>query len=244
MDVEAALTQRIGAIGGVHVRSIIGDSPSFENADFLFHADGVVAELKSLDEDKLFDERIIKAASDLYVQELANDANLPIIFGEVLTSTVGRSEAFARKIAALYEKPIKAIVEKANRQIRDTVQALNVPGAKGLLIVANNKHSALDPSHAHYLLQRVLKRQTYSSINSVVYMSAGQQVALPGVAFPVDVFVEIRREARSPVSPEFVAKFRSIWYRCLSVERGADERHEIKVDEGILLHLENRRESS
>jgi predicted CoA-binding protein len=243
MDVEAALTKQIAAIGGVHVRSIVGDNPSFENADFLFSADCVVAELKSLDDDKMFDERIIKAASDLYVQELENDRSLPVIFGEMVTSTAGRSEAFTRKIAALYEKPIKGLVERANRQIRETVEALNVLDAKGLLIVANNGHSALDPSHANYLLQRVLRRQTYSSINSVIYMSAGQRVALADVSTPVDVVIEIRRNTQPPVAAEFIAKFRSVWYQCLTVHRGISEHHEVEVDQHTLLRLENRGEA-
>jgi hypothetical protein len=131
MDVEASLTQNIGAIGGVHVRSIVGDNPPFENADFVFGADGVVAELKSLDEDKIFDDVVIQAASELYLQELPSDPTLPTIFGEVLTTTGGRSEAFTRKIAALYEKPIKRMVEKANRQIKDTVAALKFRWPKG-----------------------------------------------------------------------------------------------------------------
>jgi hypothetical protein len=243
MDVEAALTRQIAAIGGVHVRTIVGDNPPFENADFLFRSDCVVAELKSLDDDKLFDERIIKAASDLYVEELKNDQSLPVIFGEMVTSTAGRSEAFARKIAALYEKPIKGLVEKANRQIRETVKALNLPEAKGLLIVANNSHSALDPGHANYLLQRVLQRQTYSSINTVIYMSAGQRVALPDVETPVDVLMEIRRDTQPPVACEFIAKFRAVWYQCLSMHRGIAEHREIEVDENTLLHLENRGEA-
>ncbi|MDB5985167.1 MAG: hypothetical protein JWR16_220 [Nevskia sp.] len=243
MNVEASLTQNIGAIGGVHVRSIVGDSPAFENADFLFGADSVVAELKSLDEDKILDEGVIQGASELYLQELPNDPTLPIIFGEVLTTTAGRSEAFARKIAALYEKPIKRMVEKANRQIKDTVAALNVPMARGLLIIANNRHSAIDPAHAHYLLQRVLRRQTYGSINAVVYMSAGQKVTLPGAQHPVDVFFELRRDRLPPVQPDFITKFREVWYRCLSQERGIDEYHEVQIDEGTLIQLENRTET-
>ena len=243
MDVEAELTRQISKIGGVHVRTIVGDNPSFENADFLFRSDCVVAELKSLDDDKMLDEHIIKAASDLYVEELKIDRNLPVVFGQMMTSTAGRSEAFVRKIAALYEKPIKALVEKANRQIRDTVKALGLSEAKGLLIVANNRHSALDPSHANYLLQRVLRRQTYSSINSVIYMSAGQQITSPNFDAPVDVFMEIRRNTQPPIASDFTTKFRTTWYQCLSAHRGIAEHHEIEVDSSFLLGLENRREA-
>lgn len=241
MNVEDALTRHIPAIGGVHVRSLVGDRPPFENADFLFRADGVIAELKCLDEDRIVDAAVIQAATDLYLQELSSDQSLPIIFGTIHLTTQGRSEAFTRKIASLYEKPIKRLVEKANRQIKNTATALSLRAAKGMLIVANNRHSALDPAHARYLLQRVLKRQTYSSINSVVYVSAEQMVALPSMQQPVDVFFELRRDAQLPIQAEFIARFRQVWYRCLSTERGMDEHHEIEIDEKVFFQIENRR---
>lgn len=74
-------------------------------------------------------------------------------------------------------------------------------------------------------------------------MSAGQQVTLSDVDTPVDVLMEIRRDTQPPVASESIAKFRAVWYQCLSVQRGIAEHHEVEVDPSILLGLENRREA-
>ena len=153
-NVEDELAAALAPLGCVRVTDLLGRSPGHENADFFLDAADVVAELKCLDEDKIKDDRITEKASNLYLEELRSGRAPDIVFGEAQMTTGGYSAEFTSKISGLYRVPIERQVRKADRQIGKTKAALGRSAATGLLLIANNNHTALDPWQAlsRYLL--------------------------------------------------------------------------------------------
>ena len=125
------------------------------------------------------------------------------------------SPLFLVKVRKLYEDPLKAAVKKTNKQIKETRRALDLPEFEGLLIIANN-NTALDPRHARELIFRLLSKETFSGINSVLYLTAGQPVLVDGWDLG-HAILDIHRVPKMPaVDPEFIGKLREQWIRALS----------------------------
>jgi hypothetical protein len=214
-NVEDELAIAIASIGGVRVTEILGRAPGHKNADFFFQGACVVAELKCLDEDKTHDDRIIKKASILYLQELNAGRATEVVFGEVPMTTSGYSADFTSKIAELYRIPIERQVRRADVQIAETKKALRCEDACGLLLVANNNHSALDPWHAWYLIDEMMTKPAYSSIDAAVLFAGNLGAALPGRDGRVDYWIEFHRGATRRCSAEFLSAARGAWFQRL-----------------------------
>ena len=63
IDVEKAFADFVRGFGGEVVEDIVGASPDFRNADYLFRSNRVVAELKRVVEDKSEDDKASKKFS-------------------------------------------------------------------------------------------------------------------------------------------------------------------------------------
>ena len=210
-NVEDELAAALAPIGCVRVTYLLGRAPGHENADFFFQAENVVAELKCLDEDKDDDDRIIEKASSLYLEELRAGRAREIVFGEVQMTTAGYSSDFTTKISSLYRVPIERQVRKADRQIAETKVALHRKTASGLLLVANNNHTALDPWHAWSLLDAIMKQPAYTNINSAVLFAGNLGARLPGMKERIDYWIEFNRIGISAVSVTSSAA-RDAWF--------------------------------
>jgi hypothetical protein len=220
MDVESMLTEAITSIGGIPVRSIVGTNPTFANADFLFAADKVIAELKCLDVDQIWQEKTVEKASTAYLDEVLASRGALVVGDQVRTTDKTASPTFIRKIRQLYEDPLKAAVKKANKQIKETRKALDLCDHKGLLIIANNNNTALDPRHARELIFRLFSKESFSGINSVLYLTAGQPVLVEGWKLG-HAILDIHRAPKIPaVDLEFIGKLREQWIKALSKALG------------------------
>lgn len=240
LDIEKELESAIRIVGGRRVSSIVGNAPGFENADFIFDSAGVMAELKCLDEDKIGDERIIEKASQLYLEELMAQKAPVIVYGTAHLTTKGFSREYWEKIGSLYRIPIERTVRKADRQIQATKNAMIRPSDKGLLILANNNHSALSPWHAKYVLEEILQQPLYKHLNSAVFFTANQRITAPGSEQDFDCWIEIRRSGVEPVPQEFLDKLRSAWYKHLANLRGMPEPTQVQIDANTLARLDNQ----
>lgn len=238
MDVEAMLTKAIKPLGGVALRSIVGSSPPFENADFLFRTQGVIAELKCLDVDQIRQASAMDKATKAYLEEVFAGREQLVFSDDVRTLRSDTSPTFARKIRQLYEDPLKVAIKKANKQIKETRKALDLPRALGLLIMANNNNTGLDPKHARELIARLLAKESFSGINSVLYLTAGQAVHAPGWQ-TAHVAIDMHRAPMPNIDFDFIAQLRDAWISELSNELGIPGAI-AKVDTDTLRMLTNR----
>ena len=214
-NVEDELAACIASIGGVRVTDLLGRAPGHDNADFFFDQANVVAELKCLDEDKIHDDRIIEKASQLYLQELGGGRALRIVFGTVHTDTGGFTPEFTAKISSLYRTPVERRVRKADKQIGETKQALERPNAGGLLLVANNNHTALDPWHAWKLMDEILQKPMYTHITAAVLFAGNLGAVLPGRSERIDYWLEFHRQSVPAISHTFLETLRVQWFKQL-----------------------------
>lgn len=239
-NVEDEFAAAISRVGGQRATEVIGRLPGHENADFLFLSAAVVAELKCLDEDKIADERIIMKASQLYVEEL-NSGRAPVVaFGTVRMTTQGFSEEYTRKVFDLYRVPIERQIKKADRQIAATTHAIKMPNSAGLLLVANNNHTALDPWHAGYILNEILAKPEHTNINSAVLFSGNLAAAMPGESERIDYWVQINRDSQAPVDQAFLSQVRSAWHSHLEQLFACQAAHQGISDMNTLSRLESR----
>lgn len=215
-NVEDELTAAVMPIGGRRVSEFLGPVPGYENADYYFPAASVVSELKCLDEDKIRDERIIEKASHLYLEEMRSGRAPVIVFGEVQMTTKDFSDEYKEKVGNLYRIPIERLVRKADRQIRQTVDALKITESTGLFLLANNNHTALDPQHVWYIVNQILAQDKYPSINAAVVFSGNLGAVLPGAPNRMDYWIEVQRPGKHPVATKFLSSLRAAWHTHLA----------------------------
>ncbi|WP_225772032.1 hypothetical protein [Inquilinus sp. Marseille-Q2685] len=243
-NVEDEFAEAIRSIGGFRVTELLGMSPGHPNADFAFPADSVVAELKCLDKDQINDARIIEKASELYVEELVAGRAPVVAFGDVHMTTAGFSEEHVRKIAGLYRVPVERVVKKAAVQIENTVGPLDISEPIGFLLLANDNHSALDPAHMAALVNEILAKPDYSSIDIAILFSGNLAAAFPGSSHRVDYWIVIGRRTITPELHEFIVRLREAWLSRLEIIFGNKRSYAGPGDMQTLINLETRRDTT
>ncbi|HET9406012.1 MAG TPA: hypothetical protein VFO39_02130 [Candidatus Sulfotelmatobacter sp.] len=153
-------------------------------ADYLFSADRIVAELKTLEEDKSADHaRKIHALSQDWLKR-----GLLIGFGRFKISLPKLPPQCQREWLDILESPVENIIRDANAQIRSTKERLRLADHKGLLLIANDGNFLhTEPMNYMTLVARVLKKRKnglprFPHIDAVVYFSyrvASKEEGLP-----------------------------------------------------------------
>src|SRR5216683_1890469 len=105
-----------------------------ESADYIFRAEKVVAELKTLEEDSLPSH--VQKLSALF--ENWQRRGLIRVFGTATIDIQTVPQELQREWLDLIEPPIEGIIRKANGQIRSTKEVHQLSAAKGLLLIVND----------------------------------------------------------------------------------------------------------
>lgn len=192
---------------------MVGRSPNFNNADYLFDEFGIVAELKILSLDQMHRPVIKDKMTKIYREASATGQTDAIVYGEAMVASGSFSPEYARKIGEVYRAPIQRLVQKANKQIRQTKTHLNLKDYSGLLILVNDNHGALEPQHVDWVLQGTLCNLNYSSIDSVLYFTANLKARHPELDTDFLVWVEIHRAELRPCDDRFLITLRNEWFR-------------------------------
>lgn len=167
--------------GGVVVKEKLPKSPSFNNADYVFHFEKIVAELKCLTEDNVDSE-----ANQAKVAEVVNAFHRE---GKIKTTRIDESNwrdlptELQNEIYDITTKTIKRRVQKANVQIRETKQELKLDDYNGFIILANDGVASLSPAAFLHATQRALARD-FSQIRYFIYLTANLFTNLREVPMP------------------------------------------------------------
>jgi hypothetical protein len=219
IDSETILDGCVAASGGVRISSIVGPNPSFANADYLFEADNVVAELKSLQKDFLSDAATDEKMHALYNQWVRT-GKVNSGYGRAEIRTDQLSVECARQLTGVFRAPFETgILKKANRQIRETKKHFNRSDALGLLFLANDGNSALDPEMTIYILHHALKTK-FSQIDHVIYFSANFTIRLPGRAQDLLPFISVRLEKRREIDRDLFERLFRNWSQVIDQALG------------------------
>jgi hypothetical protein len=209
VDVENTFTAFVRSYGGEVVRDLVGASPAFLNADYLFRKQGVVAELKCLTEDKSADARMRTKINTKFL-EWMNRRLIGPIYGRVQIQSRTLPIECQRELMAIVAAPLRSHIRKANDQIKSTISQLRLENAKGLLILVNDGNYSLETDATLYLVGRILGSR-FRSIHSVVYLTVNLYAHAPGTAGPLLVWVHAAGGSIPSVDYHFIDDLFAAW---------------------------------
>jgi hypothetical protein len=154
----------VQSIGGQLVASMI-KRQGVKNADYLFPANKVVAELKILETEFAHTAETLARIQAAVARHPGVDPEDP-------------SKPLRREILNIIRAPLQRIIKKANRQIKETKQELKLVGWDGLLILVNDEFRGAPPALVRDLCGSILAGTSYSSIGCFIYLT-NHYVELP-----------------------------------------------------------------
>ena len=214
--IEGTLNEFIVSCGGDLVSSLVGPSPGFENADYVFERDQVIIELKSIETDWPMDATFGREIKDLWLrfQLLGKVSNEDLETGRDVPGEV------RRPFLNLLKKPLKRILKKANRQIRQTRARLGRDHDSGLVLVVIDGMLTVSPKYIIGLISEILIHD-YSSISAFVVLTVNEYVSLQGDDVARLLWVPTYHEAAPNSLVDFVDELGRKWFAFLELKVGA-----------------------
>lgn len=222
IPVEQTFDRLIESTGGSRVSALVGSSPEFANADYVFSDDQIVVELKELRTDwpqlKDFQQKI----SDLWLRcELAGRVSEVHATGQMPIPRDVR-----REFLQLLRKPIKRVLEKANRQIRETHKSLHHEAGQGVVLLVIDGLLTVAPEFLMALVSKILVHD-YSSINGIVLITVNEYVDAPGDEYARLLWWPNYQESVPDSLVDFVDNLGRAWFNLIESEVGGfDDRSE------------------
>ncbi|MES1147161.1 MAG: hypothetical protein ABUL49_00235 [bacterium] len=181
--IEPELDKVVDAMGGIRVSTLVGLSPDFDNADYLFEAERVVAELKILEKDSFSD--FAGHVKQAILGAIKAGKLPPPKPGKTIYETADLPFEDQRRVFEKLRGPLKLVIQKANKQIKATKKRLGLPDFQGVLFLANDGNTALEFATVLYLLSSLFfgleGKRVFSGIDRVVYFTANLPATVPGV---------------------------------------------------------------
>lgn len=212
IDIEGELRVFVRSIGGEVVEDLFPpQTRNFENADFVFRHEGVVAELKILTKDQSTAPDILQKTTAIY-QRAVKQGLAPPIHGSGVKKLQASDLPVSvhREIADAHKQPVQSHVRDASKQIKATKERLGMPDAKGLLLLFNDGNFRLQLDMIKYLLGRVLG-PNFRSINSIIYGTANIWSEATFTDKLITPIVSFKREGVEPVDSVFLHNFMHGW---------------------------------
>ncbi len=147
----------VQTIGGKLVASII-KRQGVENADYMFPDAKVIAELKVLETEFAQTKETLAEVDALIEKYPGIDPD-------------DSSNALRRELIMILKKPLQRIINKANRQIKQTKAELKIDDWSGILICVNQNFRGVSPTMALGLIGHILSGTSYKSIATVIYQT-------------------------------------------------------------------------
>jgi hypothetical protein len=190
--------------GGQKISELVGESPPFENADYLI--ENVVIELKEIQTEFSHSESFINKYKSLVEKLMAEDPSwTPSLLGGK-----GYPEWFETQAINFFRKPIGRIIKKANSQIKETKKYLNLEGHEGVLLLVID-HFRFLPPHRLVILAEDLILNSYSSINCVVYLTINSSINVPDSEIEYQIWVPIYNDVATDKLVDFIDKLGETW---------------------------------
>lgn len=151
-----------GNIGFTRVSDDIGDSPKFKNADYVNKVDRIIVELKILEKEHFEQGGVIDSLNAIIVQPTAIDEHG---YGQY-TFTI--PEVNRKGEHDSFKEPLRIILKKANRQLRETKDFYDgsEPSA-GYVVLAQTGLMSLSPEVTAAIVKQIIDVE-FSSIDGVI----------------------------------------------------------------------------
>jgi len=144
------------------VDKLISKTPDFPNADYINKRKTIIVELKVLDKDFFKDGGVIESLQTIVTvpKKINKDGTGQYTFKLPKKNRNG--------IHDILEEPLRRILKKANKQIKETNSRLLESKGKGFLVLAINMETSIDPTFIQQLTFNMLKKE-FTSIDGVVF---------------------------------------------------------------------------
>jgi hypothetical protein len=184
---------------------------SEETADYLFRCESVIAELKTLEKDAL-PEHVRKLGTLVASWQRRGSIRC---YGHVMLDLQTVPLDVQREWLHLVESPIEGRIRKANAQIRSTKERFQMPGAQGLLLIANDGNLLhTEPKTFMISIARILQKRDetgapkFPEIRGVSYFSFGVPAAGTSELFWVSGTIDSKADR---YLSEFQHRMRDAW---------------------------------
>ena len=194
--------------GGVVLKEKLPKSPSFNNADYIFHFEKIVAELKCLTEDNMD-----SVGTQSKVKDLINEWHGA---GKIKNTHIDESNwrefpvDFQNRIYELTTRSIKKRIQKANLQIRETKRELKLDEYNGLVILANDGIVSLSPPAFIHAAHHVLLRD-FSEVKYFIYMTANLFTRLRESPMPTLFWIGYDTQKGPKMDEAFINRLGDCW---------------------------------
>ena len=159
---ESEFDSFFNQIGYKRVSDIIGKSPNFKNADYIKESSKISVELKVIDKDFFSEGGLIDSLNAFIVKpiNINNNGTGQYTFTLPERNREGNLDQF--------EEPIRRILKKANRQLRETRNHFfSNSHSYGYVILAQTGFSSLNPLFTAKIVQKILDYE-FSSIDGAI----------------------------------------------------------------------------
>lgn len=214
MELEPLFNGFVVEYGGDLVSNLIPRDNVSLNADYVFKKHEVIAELKCFEKD-LFNDKDEGARIETLVNKWIengwlNDENIK----DVLVT--GLPKECRTDMIKAARKTIDRIIHHANKQIIATKSLLNIPNAKGLLLLCNDGNYFLSPLQFVALICDVMqKKYMESDIDGFVYFTVNQISRSPDDEIDHRIWYPVYRKEEDPLGDfvnELGSSFNDIYY--------------------------------
>lgn len=243
LPVEATWHEFVRSSDGKVVADLLSQSPSINNADYLFPDMQIVAELKEIQTEFMASEASRKGFDALLHRLVAEDTQWrPALFG----GDGSYPSWFRSEFVRLARPPISRVLKKANVQIRETKSHFNIVRPTGVLFFVNDGFTGLAPDIVH-ALARDLLTNSYSSIDCFVYLTLNRYVELPDSNEPKLLWHPTYSDRADDSLVNFIDALGRKWFDFLEQKIGhftsrseTEDRSILRNSKAIVLPGENR----
>lgn len=165
--VEPIFDRVVSLSGGQRIDATLDESPSWENADYVFREANVIAELKELQTDVNADRDLSERIGEIHYK---HRERLGVLHGRQSVRIDLLPDDIRNEMIVPFQRRIEGPIKKAAKQIKETRAQLAMPDACGLLIIVNDASTFLNPQLAHFFFSRILSKN-HRSIDHLVYCS-------------------------------------------------------------------------
>lgn len=199
------------------VEELLPEPRTFENADFLFRALPMVAELKEVETEFGRSSAVREGVRALIGRVMTEDSNWrPLSLG-------GSGEYpkwFSSEFVRLFRPAVSRVIKKANRQIRETKAHFGIGEPTGMLVFVNDGFTELPPHFVRAVACDLLVN-SYSSVDCFLYMTVNRYVEVAGSDVPRLLWMPSYSERATDSLVQFVDYLGRKWHDFLETKIGA-----------------------
>ena len=231
VPVEPLWQEFVRTLGGIVVQDVIPEPRNFQNADFAFPDQGVIAELKEVETEfsgtasflsgfKKSMDRLLTERPEWRPNLFGGDGKIP--------------SWFTPEIVRLCRPPLSRILKKANRQIRETKLHFGVTSQTGVLLLVNDGFTSISPELIRAQVSELLLN-SYSSISCCVYLTVNRYIEFLGDPEPKLLWVTAYSDTAPDSLVVFVDELGRKWFDFLEIKLGPfNSRSEMPYSAAIL----------